>query len=282
MAQGPKKTGDRAANGPTPAQGADTTPSHPPNLKPWEDKTLKPKARLQAYKDFVREKIADILAAANRVSDDPARVIEIRDNPENRHWIKEAEGLRNVTPKDFCKRRDLLGPREKFIAKYNIEVHGPHEVSFELPRGVSRYEMLCEAQESVRVPGRRALVYPNQLKEWEQAPAFKEASTTPHERIRIDGHVADGDGQSRAQQEALLDSRGLRQAKLEDLAAAFVAHYVATGEPLFGWFQNSAWTFVVRAAGGALYFKGDGLRLHFMGDDYSLGNMAVASRVFPA
>jgi hypothetical protein len=171
----------------------------------------------------------------------------------------------------FKELRTALTPTDLFIAKYNIQVHGPHEVSFVLPTGTSRYEMLCEAQALVAVRDSRDLVWPDQLEQWEQATTFKATSTTP-ERIQIDGHVAGGDGMSRADQEAFLESKKLPQANLEDLAAAFVAFYVATGKDLF---EGK----VVRAAGGALDFDSFVLSVHGIDDASSDSAVAVASRV---
>jgi len=104
----------------------------------------------------------------------------------------------------FQELRTTLTPTDLFIAKYNIQVHGPHEMSFVLPKGVSRYEMLCEAQGLVAERERgRNLVCPLQLKKLDKDKTFQATSTTP-ERIRIDGHVAGGDAMNRADQEALL------------------------------------------------------------------------------
>ena len=171
----------------------------------------------------------------------------------------------------FQELRTTLSPTDLFIAKYNIQVHGSHEVSFVLPKGVSRYEMLCEAQGLVAGRDNRDLVWPTQLKKWEAEATFKSTSTTP-ERIQIDGHVAGGDDMIRAKQESFLKSKGLPQANLEDLAAAFVAFYVATGKDFF---EDQ----VVRAAGGALDFNSSGLYVYDFDDDRSYSFMAVASRV---
>jgi hypothetical protein len=85
---------------------------------------------------------------------------------------------------------------------------------------------------------------------------------------------------NRADQEAFLKNMGLPQANLEDLAAAFMAHWVATGEPLFGWYdQANEWSFVVRAAGGALNFDSLGLDVDVIDDDVGDSGLAVASRV---
>jgi hypothetical protein len=64
----------------------------------------------------VREKVAQILAAADRVSSDPAKVLEIRDDPETKRWVAEAQKLKDLSPEDFCQYiysrpevRELLG-----------------------------------------------------------------------------------------------------------------------------------------------------------------------------
>jgi hypothetical protein len=177
---------------------------------------------------------------------------------------------------EFQGLRSTLSPTDLFIAKYNIQVHGSHEVLFVLPTGVSRYEMLLEAQEVVR---ERTLVWSDDLKKWEKNPKFTDTCTTP-ERIQIDGHVEGGDEKTRAEQEAFLKRKKLPLASLEDLAAAFVAHYVAAGETLFGWYSKSnSWSFVVRAAGGALNFFSRGLVVGAIDDDDSDGYVAVSAHV---
>jgi hypothetical protein len=58
----------------------------------------------------VREKVAQILAAADRVSSDPAKVLEIRDDPETKRWVAEAQRLKDLSAEEFCKHIDR--PRE--------------------------------------------------------------------------------------------------------------------------------------------------------------------------
>ena len=172
----------------------------------------------------------------------------------------------------FKELRNKLSSTDLFIAKYNIQVHGPHEVSFVLPKGVSRYEMLCEAQQLVagRENG-RVLVWPTQLKRWKDDKTFQSSCVKP-ERIQIDGADEGGDRMHRADQEVYLTSKGLPQANLEDLAAAFVALYAATGKDLF----EGQW---VRAAGGALVFRGDVLLVDNSDNGGSGRNLSVSSRV---
>ena len=220
-------------------------------------------------------------AKVNEYRDSAVKLSELRREVEqqfdsavtdgNKELARSALDQLKVSGAAFQELRTTLSPTDLFIAKYNIQVHGPHEVSFVLPKGVSRYEMLCEAQGLVAERDSRDLVYPDRLKKWEAEATFKSTSTTP-ERIQIDGHVEGADGKTRAKQEEFLKSKGLPQANLEDLAAAFVAFYVATGKSLF----EGKW---VRAAGGALYFSSDGLYVCDIDDDCSYSNMAVASRV---
>jgi hypothetical protein len=131
--------------------------------------------------------------------------------------------------------------------------------------------MLREAQGLIAERDDRDLVCPTRLKRWKDAKTFQATTTTP-ERIQIDGHVDGGDAKNRADQEALLNNKGLPQANIEDSAAAFVAFYVATGKDLF---EDK----VVRAAGGALFFLSNGLNVHAVDVDDSNGDVAVASRV---
>ncbi len=188
---------------------------------------------------------------------------------------RDALAALKASGEKFQELRSNLTARDLFVAKYNIEVHGPHEVSFVLPQGVSRFEMLSEAQGLV---DDRVLVYPNQLKRWQSDPAFEKRCDVP-ERIQINARVQGGHAKGRAKQEKLVESLKLTLPSLEDLAAAFVAHYVATGEPLFGWFNNYNYTYVVRAAGGALRFYGSGLDVYDIHDDNSLSYVSVAALV---
>ncbi len=190
--------------------------------------------------------------------------IDAGNNQEARSALEELQ----ASGEKFQELRSTLTARDLFVAKYNIEVHGRHEVSFVLPKGVSRYEMLSEAQGLV---DDRVLVCPYQLKDWQKNPAFEKRCDVP-ERIHVDGHVQGGDAKDRATQEALVKSRGLTLPSLEDLAAAFVAHYVATGMDIF---QDQ----VVRAAGGALHFLGIHLTVNHLFPDSGSWKCGVAALV---
>ena len=141
--------------------------------------------------------------------------------------------------------------------------------------------MLQEALALVMVMEDRKLMYPGRLTEWQQDPTFTAVAATT-QRIHIDGHVDGGDAKSREEQEAFLRAQGLQMPSLEDLAAAFVAHYVATREPLFGWYDTSSgWSFMVRAAGGALHFYSYGLNVSGIDDAGRDDDVAVAAALPP-
>jgi hypothetical protein len=229
------------------------------------------------HESYDRKPIKALKAAAkelHELSRGVGRAIDSAAETGELQRAKDAFAELEARTKEYDKLREKLGPAGIFLAKYNVEVHGPHEVSFVLPKGVSRIEMLQEAQALV---GDRNLIYPDYLTSWQQDPKFT-AVAAPTQRIHIDGHVKGGDAKSREEQEAFLKAQGLQMPSREDLAAAFVAHYIATKEPLFGWYNKSnGWSFGVRAAGGALYFVSDGLNVYDVSDDYRDGYVAVAA-----
>jgi len=230
------------------------------------------KTKVAEYREAAT-KLHESLSAADKRMD---AAIENGDKAAAQAALDEA----TASGEAFKALRSTLSRTDLFVAKYNIQVHGPHEVSFVLPRGVSRYDMILEAHALVAERDQRNLVYPDHLNRW-RGDARLTASCESPERIQIDGHVQGGDEKTRTQQEKFLTTKGLEQAQLEDLAVAFVANYVATGEPLFGWYRNNPRCFVVRAVGGALGFLSDGLCVCDVVDDYSNRVVAVASRVRP-
>jgi hypothetical protein len=221
---------------------------------------------VERYREAATKLHESLSAAEVRID----AAIENGDKADAQAALKDA----TASGEAFKALRSTLSPTDLFVAKYNIQVHGSHEVSFVLPRGVSRYEMILEAHALVAERDGRDLVYPNDLKRWGDDARLTASCESP-ERIQIDGHVQGGDEKTRTQQEKFLTTKGLEQAQLEDLAAAFVANYVATGEDLF----EGQW---VRAVGGALYFGSVGLVVHDLGDVSSMSKVAVASRVRPS
>jgi hypothetical protein len=84
------------------ADGAVQDAVVPSNARPWEDRNLTPQDRLEAYKGFVFDRLADIQSALQRSAGDLARQVEIKDDPESQRWVNEGEWLRDVSAEDFC------------------------------------------------------------------------------------------------------------------------------------------------------------------------------------
>ena len=228
------------------------------------------------HESYDRKQLQDLKAAAkalHELSLGVERAIDSAAETGELQKAKDAFAELELKTGEYERFRATLSPEVLFLAKYNVEVHGPHEVSFVLPKGVSRIEMLQEAQSLV---DDRDLIFPDHLTKWQEDSNFTSVAATT-QRIHIDGHVEGGDAKSREQQEAFLTAQGLQMPSLEDLAAAFVAHYIATREPLFGFYKNNDYTYVVRAAGGALGFNGDGLNGHDIHVAYRGDYVAVAA-----
>jgi len=237
-----------------------------------------------------------IWGARNRVSNpthDPKKLQEYRERAAALHDLskgveerigkaaesgvidaaREALGELTLRTEVFEEFRKSLTPVELFLAKYNVEVVNDHTVSFVVPRGVAPIEILREAQGVVID---RDLIYPTQLEEWEKDPKFT-APATSSERISIDGHVPNSIHKDRTEQEKMVGKENLPS--LDHLAVAFAVNWIATGEPLFGWCNKShSWSYVVRAAGGALRFDSLGLYVDDFYGDYSSVFVAVSSR----
>jgi hypothetical protein len=186
---------------------------------------------------------------------------------------REALGELTLRTEVFEDFRKSLTPVELFLAKYNVEVVNDHTVSFVVPKGVAPIEILQEAQGLVTD---RNLIWPTQLERWEKDPKFT-TEATKSERISIDGHVPNSINKDRTEQEKMFGKENLPS--LEHLAVAFAVNWIATGEPLFGWYdKSSSWSYVVRAAGGALDFASCGLGVLALYGDFSSAVVAVSSR----
>lgn len=157
-----------------------------------------------------------------------------------------------------------VGPTGIFLAKYGVEVTSAHTVSFVIPKGHSRLEILHEAQALVE---ERELIAPEALKTWAVDDSFT-SSAKDSELLHIDGHVDNLLHFTRPQQEEMLAGRGLGMPTLQDLAVAFATFYVATGQPLFLWYhEEQGWSYAVRARAGVLIFDESGLDLDYPPDD---------------
>ncbi|MCX6113876.1 MAG: hypothetical protein NTV65_01505 [Proteobacteria bacterium] len=164
-----------------------------------------------------------------------------------------------------------LSPRDQFVSKYSVEKIkiNAHQVRFVLPKGVSRIDLLNEAQGIARGLYGRDAVWPDQLKDWQKEDDFR-TKTTSTTKLGIDGRVKELDAKSREEQESVIGE----MAPLADLAVAHTAFFILTGKDLFqGQF--------VRACGGALYFDSDGLDVNDSCGDFSI-YVVSASRSLPS
>ena len=163
-----------------------------------------------------------------------------------------------------------LSPRDQFVSKYSVEEINDHQVRFVLPKGVSRIDLLNEAQGIARELYGQDAVYPSQLEDWQKEDDFR-TKTTSTNKLWIDGRVKELDAKTRKEQESDLKEQ---MAPLADLAVAHTAFFILTRKDLF----QRQW---VRACGGALPFRGLGLGVPHYDDDYGYIGVS-ASRSLPS
>jgi hypothetical protein len=198
----------------------------------------------------------------------------------------DLQGARELLEKASLRTKPLidlqraLGPKGILLAKSGVEVIHDHTVLFVIPKGVSRIEILEEVQDLITHPNGRPFIYPAHLAEWTTEDRFASQQATS-KRLCIDGHVRGGDAKTRGQQEAFLGEE-FTMANIEDLAVAFCLHWVATGEPLFGWFDGQeGWSKIIRAVGDALRFGDIGLGAYSINDVNAFVNIGVSACVSP-
>jgi hypothetical protein len=198
--------------------------------------------------------------------------------------FKAAQGIlaeASLKTKAYEELREKLGPIGIFLAKYGVEVINEHTILFVLPKGCSRIDILNEAQRLVQGRDQRDLIRPGEHEKWQQDERFTKLAESS-ERICIDGHVKGGDAMKRGPQEKFVADKKLFLPSIEDLAVAFALHWVATGESLFGWYnQSNGWSYYVRGAGGSLHFHRYGLYANGVSDVSDVPYVAVAARVSP-
>ena len=163
-----------------------------------------------------------------------------------------------------------LSPRDQFVSKYSVEKINDHQVRFVLPKGISRIDLLNEAQGIARGLYGQDAVDPDRLKNWQKKDDFR-SKTTSTNKLWIDGRVKELDAKTRKEQESDLKEQ---MAPLADLAVAHTAFFILTGEDLF----QRQW---VRACGGALFFDSYGLVVPFYNVDFSPFDVS-ASRSLPS
>jgi hypothetical protein len=95
------------------ADGAVQDAGLPSNARPWEDQKIKPQDRLDLYKAFVFDRLAEIQSALQRSAGDLARQVQIKNSPESKRWVNEGTWLRDVSAEDFCIEIDCRRPLGK-------------------------------------------------------------------------------------------------------------------------------------------------------------------------
>lgn len=226
---------------------------------------------LQGYREKLaqaaqlREQVEE-LAQASKVSGD----------------LAPAQSLLNelsAKTKELGDIRGKLGKVELFLTKYGYERINDHTVSFVVPKGYSRLEILNEAQALVSELDSMTVIHPDHLAVWAPLLPFRRRSESA-ERICIDGHVEGGDGMDRDAHEKFIADKGFKLPSTEDLAVAFALHWVATHDSLFGWAaKDSAFTFRVRSAEDTLDLHRHGLGVAPVYDTYKMRDVAVSARI---
>jgi len=154
-------------------------------------------------------------------------------------------------PHKFAATQEALAARAAFVERHKVDVLGEHEVSFEIPVGVARIDILREAQKIMSdcvLYGR--VVQPQQLEKWEKDPQFL-TPVTAATTVGVNCVVPNTGGMTRSEQERFLAERGLSFPSISDLALAHALFTVATqGRNPFG---GQGLSRTVRAADGTLF-----------------------------
>jgi len=168
---------------------------------------------------------------------------------------------------------EQLSLQERFVYKYSVEKINDHQVRLVLPKGVSRIDLLNEAQGIARGLYGRDAVDSGILEVLPEIWVDLISKTTTTTKLAIDGRVEGLDAKSRKEQEHLLKEQGGEMGLSSDLAVAHVAFFILTGKDLF---QGQ----VVRACDGALV--GDSYGLDLSGYDDDGCSDVSASRSLPS
>lgn len=166
------------------------------------------------------------------------------------------DGELAARPQADIKTQDIQRRQAAFVAKYDIKVLGESQVSFTLPRGSSRIDLLNDAQEIAPGLIGRDAIYPTRLRTWQEHPTFTSRLAEGLERA-VDGCVQHSNNKTNSEQQA----QKLLDVSLPDLACAHAAFLVATKRNLFNG-DNVIRTNDDSAYGGygrALYFSHEGL-----------------------
>lgn len=214
-------------------------------------------AELSEFRRFVGDTIGQLRPEeAQRVFDE----LTVR--------TKEVEDLRNV-----------LGRACTVIATYGVNVINDHTISFVIPRGCSRIEVLNQCQELVMTQWGKEILSGRLLEGFAQSEKFtSQAAFSEH--ICIDAHVRYADGMNREHHETFIRQKGLTLPTRADLATAFALHWVATGESLFGWWiKNEGRPYQVRCRDSSFTCTSSGLRENCIGDSNWGPSVTVSARI---
>lgn len=178
--------------------------------------------------------------------------------------------------KEFNDLRNALGPYGIFLIKYGVEVVNSHTVSFVVPKGVSRMDIL---EEALQVSGCDQFIQRFRMQGWKGYSEFN--SRAEHsEFVCIDGCVQGLAGESLERQKQLLVEKGFDPVTMEDLIVACATFYIATGEPVFGWFDRSSQqSFYVRWGTGALVFEDGEFKSCAITKEAGMRDVTMAGRI---
>lgn len=193
-----------------------------------------------------RRAAADLEALYRDVGEHIQRCKQVGDLSAGQNALSELE----LRIEDFKKLRSSLTPQNLFLATYNVEVYGPHEVSFVLPKGVTRLDLCKEANDLVADD--KTLITTIQLGAWEKNAGFTRVTEVP-ERVHIKAHDSQR-FQVVEEQKRSLRERKLEMASFEDVVAAFAVHHVATQESLFPWIGDWEGSELIATSGGGVRF----------------------------
>jgi len=76
----------------------------PKGYRPWEDRSLPPEERFEAYKEHVAQQVLAMIAAAEKLAD--AEFHELKSSPATQELLAHAEELAPMAPEEFCWRAD--------------------------------------------------------------------------------------------------------------------------------------------------------------------------------
>ncbi len=167
--------------------------------------------------------------------------------------------------------------RAAFVEKFNVRVLGNTEVSLTIPKGVSRLDLVKEAEQiAVASDLFRHVAQPAQIDAWSKCSEF----TKPVEsdtKIAVDCMVLGSEEMTYQRQKEFLEPIG-GMAKLEDLAVAHIALSLATE-----WrdaFRNSDRSYTVRAEGGQLFCSLTGLTVPTFFSDPGQAHKAIRAAAY--